>query len=321
MTKTWQTKLIHSDAKIPAGYKSLSATPTYRGLHHRFPPPPAPSKTPGTSTKSATLTALYGTPTALELAATHLRTRIRQTHHSSPPPADKPPSSLINLALLQAGDHILVPTSVYYPNRKLHRATPLALRRHGPRFTIRSSAPQFPRCSRKTPALSGPNPQVPSPWKFRTFPPSSPRPTRATSKSSSTNTWSAGVLFDAFAHVADITIASRHQIHTSAAIAICSSARSTVRDDAIYQRLGVAQQMLGLAVSPDDCSPRPPRPANACRPPFRNRTFRPRGRQNGSLNVLRSNSSCTPLCPSCPGHEFWKRDFFPRLFRRVFAGL
>jgi cystathionine beta-lyase len=30
MSKSWQTKLIHSDAKVPAGYKSLT-TPVYRG--------------------------------------------------------------------------------------------------------------------------------------------------------------------------------------------------------------------------------------------------------------------------------------------------
>ncbi len=36
MTKSWKTKLIHSDAKIPEGYRSLT-TPVYRGSTTVFP--------------------------------------------------------------------------------------------------------------------------------------------------------------------------------------------------------------------------------------------------------------------------------------------
>src|SRR5260221_428881 len=67
MTKTWQTKLIHSDAKIPAGYKSL-ATPTYRGSTTVFPSAGAVKDT-WDQHKVGYTYGLYGTPTALELAA------------------------------------------------------------------------------------------------------------------------------------------------------------------------------------------------------------------------------------------------------------
>src|SRR5258708_8885151 len=66
------------------------------------------------------------------------------------------------------------------------------------------------------------------------------------------NTWSAGVLFDAFAHGADITMQAVTKYIGGHSDLLLGSV--TVRDDAIYQRLGVAQQMLGFAVSPDDCS-------------------------------------------------------------------
>ena len=36
MTKNWRTRLIHSDAKIPQGYRSL-ASPTFRGSTTLFP--------------------------------------------------------------------------------------------------------------------------------------------------------------------------------------------------------------------------------------------------------------------------------------------
>src|SRR5260370_2480046 len=66
MTKTWQTKLIHSDAKIPTGYKSL-ATPTYRGSTTVF-PSAASVKDTWDQHKVGYTYGLYGTPTALELA-------------------------------------------------------------------------------------------------------------------------------------------------------------------------------------------------------------------------------------------------------------
>src|SRR4029077_11002778 len=115
MTKTWQTKLIHSDAKIPAGYKSL-ATPTYRGSTTVF-PSAAVVKDTWDQHKVGYTYGLYGTPTALELAARICE--LESGKHTILAPGGQAAISLIALALLQAGDHILVPASVYYPNRKL----------------------------------------------------------------------------------------------------------------------------------------------------------------------------------------------------------
>src|SRR5262249_39802915 len=114
MSKSWQTKLIHSDAKIPTGYKSL-ATPVYRGSTTVF-PSAAKVRDTWDQYKVGYTYGLYGTPTALELAA-----RIRELEggqHTILAPGGQAAISLVNLALLQAGDHILVPASVYYPNRK-----------------------------------------------------------------------------------------------------------------------------------------------------------------------------------------------------------
>src|SRR6201987_5075474 len=65
------------------------------------------------------------------------------------------------------------------------------------------------------------------------------------------NTWSAGVLFDAFANGLDITMQAVTKYIGGHSDLLLGSV--TARDAAIYQRLGVAQQMLGLAISPDDC--------------------------------------------------------------------
>src|SRR5882757_7384246 len=105
MTKTWQTKLIHSDAKIPAGYKSL-ATPTYRGSTTVFPFAGAVKDT-WDQHKAGYTYGLYGTPTDLELAARICE--LESGKLTTLAPGGQPQISLINLALLQAGDHILVP--------------------------------------------------------------------------------------------------------------------------------------------------------------------------------------------------------------------
>jgi cystathionine beta-lyase len=81
-----------------------------------------------------------------------------------------------------------------------------------------------------------------------------------------------------------------------------------VRDDSLHQRLGAAQQVLGSAVSPDDCS------------------LALRGLQTLGVRLAAVETSALtvakwlaarrevervlhPALESCPGHEFWKRDF------------
>src|SRR3974390_2410997 len=115
MTKSWQTKLIHTDAKIPTGYKSL-ATPVYRGSTTVFPSAAAVRDTWDQHRVGYTY-GLYGTPTALELAARICE--LESGAHTILTPGGQAAISLINLALLQTGDHILVPAAVYFPNRQL----------------------------------------------------------------------------------------------------------------------------------------------------------------------------------------------------------
>ena len=52
MAKSWKTKLIHTDSKIPQNYESL-ASPTYRGSTTVF-PSASPCMTPGINGESAT---------------------------------------------------------------------------------------------------------------------------------------------------------------------------------------------------------------------------------------------------------------------------
>jgi cystathionine beta-lyase len=82
----------------------------------------------------------------------------------------------------------------------------------------------------------------------------------------------------------------------------------TVRDDALYQRLGAAQQVIGCAVSPDDCS-------LALRG-LKTLAVRLSAIESSALAIakwlaarLEIERVLHPAFDSCPGHEFWKRDF------------
>ena len=301
MTKSWQTKLIHTDAKIPEGYKSL-ATPVYRGSTTVFPSAAAVRDTWDQHRVGYTY-GLYGTPTALELAARICE--LESGAHTILTPGGQAAISLINLALLQAGDHILVPASVYFPNRQL--ATRLLSK-----FGITTTFYE-PGIGSGITTLIQDNTRLiwcESPGSITMEVQDLPAIVAAAHARNVLvvldNTWSAGVLLDAFHHGVDITMQAVTKYIGGHSDLLLGSV--TVRDSSLYQKFGAAQQNLGLAVSPDDCS------------------LALRGLQTLAVRLSHIEISALtiakwlaaraeidrvlhPALESCPGHEFWKRDF------------
>ena len=66
MKKDWKTKLIHSDVRVPEGFRSL-ATPVYRGSTVLF-DDAAVVDDRWNQYEAGYTYGLYGTPTVLELA-------------------------------------------------------------------------------------------------------------------------------------------------------------------------------------------------------------------------------------------------------------
>lgn len=113
MQKNWKTKLIHSDARVPQGFRSL-ATAVFRGSTVLF--PEAAAVNDGWDQHEVGYTyGLYGTPTVLELGARVCE--LENGFRTLITPRGQGAISLIYLALLKAGDHVLVPLSIYGPNR------------------------------------------------------------------------------------------------------------------------------------------------------------------------------------------------------------
>ncbi len=301
MTKSWKTKLIHSDAKIPQGYRSLT-TPVYRGSTTVFPSAAAVRDTWDQNRVGYTY-GLYGTPTVLELAARICE--LESGKHTILTPGGQNAISLINLALLQAGDHILIPSSVYFPNRKL--ATTL-LSRFGIATTYYD-----PMIGAGIASLIQENTRLvwcESPGSITMEVQDLPALVAAAHARNVRvvldNTWSAGILLDAFQHGVDITMQAVTKYIGGHSDLLLGSI--TVRDDSLHQRVGAAQQVIGSAVSPDDCS------------------LALRGLQTLGVRLSAIETSALtiakwlaarpevelvlhPALESCPGHEFWKRDF------------
>ena len=301
MKKTWQTKLIHSDAKIPEGYRSLT-TPVYRGSTTVFASASAVNDHWNQHRVGYTY-GLYGTPTALELAARICE--LESGKYTILTPGGQAAISLIDFAMLNAGDHILVPASVYSPNRKL--TTQLLSR-----FDITATFYE-PGIGGGIAELIQDNTRLiwtESPESITMEVQDVPAIVAAAHarnvKVVLDNTWSAGVLFDAFQHGVDITMQAITKYIGGHSDLLLGSV--TVRDEGIYERLGAAQQVIGCAVSPDDCS------------------LALRGLQTLAVRLSAIESSALeiakwleqrpeiervlhPALASCPGHEFWKRDF------------
>jgi cysteine-S-conjugate beta-lyase len=301
MSKNWKTKLIHSDAKIPAGYRSLT-TPTFRGSTTLFPSAAGVDDTWDQWRVGYTY-GLYGTPTVLELAARVCE--LEGGTHTILTPGGQAAISLINLALLQSGDHLLVPASVYYPNRKL--ATRLLSR-----FGITTDF-YDPAVGANISSLIQKNTRLvwcESPgsitMEIQDLPAIVAAAHEQNVKVVLDNTWSAGILLDAFSHGVDVTMQAITKYIGGHSDVLLGSL--TVRDDALYQRLGAAQQVIGCAVSPDDCS-------LALRG-LQTLAVRLSAIESSALSIAQwllarpeIESVLHPALPSCPGHEFWKRDF------------
>ncbi len=299
--KDWKTRLIHSDARVPEGFRSL-ATPVYRGSTVLFPRASAATDLWNQHDVGYTY-GLYGTPTTLELAARVCE--LEKGYRTIVTPSGQAAISLIHLALLKAGDHVLLPESVYAPNRKC--ANDL-LRRFGVDVSYYP-----PEAGSGIGAALRSNTRLvwcESPGSITMEVQDVPAIAEAAHRHGALvvtdNTWSAGAYFDAFAHGADVTMQALTKYVGGHSDLLLGSV--TARDPAVFERLGEAHSVLGLAASPDD--------ASLALRGMKTMAARLKVIEQSALSLAEWLSRrpeiervLHPALPSCPGHEFWKRDF------------
>src|SRR5579863_5447248 len=247
MDKNWKTKLIHSDAHVPEGFRSLNV-PVYRASTTVF-PSAAVVNDQWDQYEAGYTYGLYGTPTTLELAARICE--LEGGYRTILMPGGQAAISLINLSLLRSGDHVLVPESIYGPNRKFANDV---LRRFGVAVTFYP-----PEIGSRIADLLQPTTRLvwcESPGSITMEVQDVPAIAEAAHRMGALivldNTWAAGIYFDAFAHGVDVTMQALTKYVGGHSDLLLGSI--TVRDEAAYKRVGSTHQLVGCAASPDDCS-------------------------------------------------------------------
>ena len=297
----WQTRLIHSAATVPAGFRSL-VTPVYRGSTTLF-PRAADASEDWDHERAGYTYGLYGTPTTLELAARVAE--LEGGRWTFLTPGGQGALSLVWLTFARAGAHVLVPDSVYGPNRELATSV---LDRFGVRAefyppTIGAGIEGLIRDETTLVWCESPGSVT---MEVQDVPAIVAAAHRRGAVVALDNTWSAGVFFDPFAHDVDISVQALTKYIGGHSDLLLGAV--TGRDDALRSRLGDTLQFLGMAVSPDDCS-------LALRG-LQTLAVRLDALQASTLRVARWLADrpeiervLHPALPSCPGHELWRRDF------------
>jgi cysteine-S-conjugate beta-lyase len=299
--KDWKTRLIHSDSTVPQDFQSLS-TPTYRASTVLF--PNAAAATDHWNQHEVGYTyGLYGTPTVLELAARVCE--LEKGFRTIITPGGQAAISFIQMALLKSGDHVLLPENIYGPNRKC--ANDL-LRRFGVEVSYYppEAGAGITSALRKNTRLVW----CESPGSITMEVQDVPAIAAAAHSRGALvvldNTWAAGVYLDAFALGVDVTVQAITKYVGGHSDLLLGSV--TVRDPAIFERLGEAHQVLGFAASPDD--------ASLALRGMKTMAVRLKAVEQSARSLAEFLSNrpeieivLHPALPSCPGHEFWKRDF------------
>jgi len=297
----WKSRLIHPQAETPQGFQSL-ATPTYRGSTVIFPSTAAVRDDWRQSEHGYTY-GLYGTPTALELAARI--SELEGARHTFLVPGGQAAIALIYFSFCGAGSHVLLPATAYGPNRELAegllRRLGVEVERYDP--LIGAGITGLIRANTALIWCESPGsvtmevqdlPAIVAAAHARQVP------------VALDNTYAAGVFLDAFALGVDVAMqALTKYVGGHSDLLLGSVSAGT---EAAYERIGDAWRQLGMAVSPDDC-------ALALRG-LQTLGVRLERLERSTLEVARWLAGrpevervLHPALPSCPGHAFWKRDF------------
>jgi cystathionine beta-lyase len=301
MKKSWKTKLIHSDRHAPEGFRSL-VTPTYRGSTVLF--PDAQSVNDHWDQEQVGYTyGLYGTPTVLELAARVCE--LEGGAHTIITAGGQGAIALVHLALLNAGEHVLVPENVYAPNRKLAYSV---MRRFGVEvstYPALCGAGISEHLRDNTRLIWCENPGSLT-MEVQDVPAVAAAAHERGVLVALDNTWASGVFFDGFAHGVDVEMQALTKYIGGHSDLLLGAV--TVKDRALFEKLGNTYQVLGCSPSPDDC-------ALALRG-MKTLAVRMKQIEASALRVahaLRAKPEIErvlhPAFDSCPGHDVWKRDF------------
>lgn len=297
----WRSKLMHPASRPSREFRSL-ATPVYRGSTVLF-------------DKAADIVddwrqeihgytyGLYGSPTVLDLAMRVAE--IEGAHHCFIVPGGQAAIAVVYLAFCKAGSHGLVPHSAYGPSQEiaagLLKGLDIDIETYDPAIgdgiadLIRPNTALIWTESPGSVTMEVQDvPAIVAAAKTRGVP------------VALDNTYSAGVLFDAFQHGVDVSVQALTKYVGGHSDVLLGSV--SVSNAELHEKVGSTWNLLGMAVSPDD--------ASLALRGLQTLGIRLERLESSALRVARwlkdqpeVQSVLHPALPDCTGHEFWKRDF------------
>jgi cystathionine beta-lyase len=296
----WRTRLIHSAAQPPAGFRSLS-TPIYRASTTVFDTlaEAYQSWRPG----GPYTYGIYGTPTTLKLAARIAE--IENARHTFIVPSGQSAIALIYLVYCRAGSHALVPESAYGNSREIADDLLSGMNVEVESYDTMIGA-DIAKLIRPNTHLIWTETPGSITMEVQDVPAivAAARPQKI--PVAIDNTYAAGILFDAFAHGVDVSMQALTKYvggHSDLLLGTVS-----VADENAMQQVGKIYRLLGLNVSPDDSS-------LALRG-LQTLGIRLKHLEQSTLTIanwLKQRPEIKfvlhPALPDCAGHDIWKRDF------------
>jgi len=299
--KSLQTRLIHSDYQAPAGFAAFP-----QAIHHASTvlfENVAALRSRNWQDKSGYTYGLHGTPTTFTLEAR--LAAIEQGTYCLLAPSGLAAIAMVDLALLKAGDDVLLPDNVYNPSRELGNWLDKD-------FGI-SARYYDPMIGAGIAALMRPNTRLvwtEAPGSVSMEVPDIPAICKAAHDAGAVvaidNTWSAGIAFAAFDHGVDIAMQALTKYQSGGSDVLMGAV--ITRDEALHRKVEAAHMRLGYGVGADD--------AYLVSRGLATMKLRFDAHDRGAREVaawLQARPEIArvlhPAFESCPGHEFWKRDF------------
>jgi cysteine-S-conjugate beta-lyase len=294
-----QTQLLHPDYTPPAGFAAIPHA-VHRASTVIFANVAAMRSTSWKRKDNYTY-GLHGTPTTFMLEA--LLAQSEGGKHTLLVPSGLAAISLVNLALLKAGDEILLPHNVYSPSKE---QAEIILTRMGivPRF-YDPMKPESLSFNANTKLM-----WIEAPGSVTMEVPDVPALVKAAKAhkviTAIDNTWCAGLSFKPFAHGIDVSIQAATKFQAGSADVLMGTV--TCIDDALAEQIKFTHMRLGIGVSAEDASL-----VLRSLPTMRLRydASDKAGRTVAQWCAAQPQVARVlhPAFESCPGHANFKRDF------------
>jgi cystathionine beta-lyase len=298
---TAHTRLVHPRKASQEGFAALPV-PVHRASTVLFPTLEAYRRRAERYYDGYTY-GLAGTPTSATLA--QQVADLEGGYRSVLVPSGLAAITLVDLALLAPGDHVLLPDNVYDPSRDF---ADRVLARWGV-----ATSYYDPLAGAGIAALMRPNTRLvwaESPGSLTMEVPDLPAICAAAHAAGARvaldNTWSAGLFCRAFELGADISVQALTKYQGGHSDVLMGSV--TAADPELWRELRRFSSALGTGVSPED--------ASLVLRGMQSLAARMRVHEQSALSLARWLASrpevervLHPALPGCPGHEHWKRDF------------